>query len=603
MVEVSTPFPERKLRRKKVINTKILIKSLVYAFAIFGLLFIIFLLSIIGLLRQETGAPAAVPSSAILTIDFDDDYSEVRKDNLLTEISETRSIAFYDLIKAINVAAIDKRIKVLVANIGISNLGIAQIQDLRKAIKGFRKTGKKAYMFSNGFGPLGQGTSEYYLAGSFDKIYMQPNSEVGITGIAIEVPFARQFLNKIGVFPEFYSRYEYKTAAASLTDAQMSVPFRRQLEDLGKSIFNQFISDISSDRNIEESVLRNLVNQAPLSAETALKNKLIDDVVYRQDLFNQLTKEYHAEEISVGDYISNFSRAKASKQIAFLVIDGTINDGKSIDNPVSGETVVGSETVVSQLEEIGKNSKIKALVVRVNSPGGSYIASKEIWHALNKLKSDKKIPIIVSMGDYAASGGYFVALAGDKIVAAPSTVTGSIGVLGGKLVFKDLWKKLDINWSEVDFGSNAGILSVNRTFSNQEKNIFNKSLDAIYEDFTLTVSQERNIPFDRVKNLAKGRVWSGEDAYKFKLIDDIGGIDKSLELAKELAAIASDEKYSIVYYPKPKTLQEKIMEVIKSSPSVSINQLKAQLGLENDAFSVLQRLKYNLALPPFIMNI
>lgn len=603
MLEPTTPFPEKSLRRRKIINAKILIKSLIYAFAIFGLLFIIFLLSIIGLLRQEAGTTTAVPSSAVLNINFNDDYSEIRKDNLLTEISESRSMAFYDLIKAINVAAIDERVKAIFGNVSISGLGIAQIQDLRRAIKTFQESGKKAYMFSNGFGPLGQGTSEYYLASSFDEIYMQPNSEAGITGVSMEVPFIRSLLNRLGINPEFYTRYEYKTAAASLTEDKMPLQFKQQLESLGGSIFDQFIADVSDARGINPGELKKLVNQAPLSAEEALQAKLIDGIGYQQDVLEKLTKEYDAKEVSVADYVSNFRQNEASKQVAFLVVDGTINDGKSIDNPLSGEMVAGSETVVKQLREIAENKHVKALVLRVNSPGGSYTASNEIWHALNKFKADKQIPIIVSMGNYAASGGYFVALAGDKIVAAPSTVTGSIGVLGGKLVFKDLWSKLDINWSGVKFGRNAGILSINQNFSEKEKELFNKSLDRIYKDFTLKVSEARNLSLEEVDRLARGRVWSGEEAYQNKLVDEVGGINQALKLAKELGNIGDKERYSITYYPKPKTLQEKIMEVVKSSPSVSIKEFKAQLGLENEAFSVLQRLQYNLALPPFLMNI
>lgn len=603
MKEPTTPFPAKTLHRRKIINARILMKSLIYAFAIFGLLFIIFMLSIIGLLRQETGVSTVVPASAVLSINFNNDYSEIRKDNLLTEISESQNLAFYDLVKAINVAAIDERIKVILGNISVSHLGMAQIQDLRRAIKIFRDSGKKAYMFSNGFGPLGQGTSEYYLAAGFDEIYMQPNSEVGITGVAMEVPFIRKLLTRIGVTPEFYSRYEYKTAAASLTESKMSVPFRQQLKNLGSSIFKQFIIDVSYDRSIDKDILKDLVNTAPLSAEDALENKLIDGLSYRQSLLEKLEKDYDAKEINVADYVSNFRRSEASKQVAFLVMDGTINDGKSIDNPLSGETIVGSETVVKQLKEIGDNKRVKALVVRVNSPGGSYTASSEIWNALMQFKNNKKIPVVISMGDYAASGGYFVALAGDKIVAAPSTITGSIGVLGGKMVLKELWTKLDINWDGIKFGQNAGILSVNSSFSEQEKMIFNKSLDRIYKDFTLKVSLMRKLSLTEIDKLARGRVWTGAEAYEHKLVDEVGGLNQALKLAKELGGIENKETYSITYYPKPKTLQEKIMEVMKSSPSVSINRLKAQLGLENEAFSVLQRLQYNLALPPFLMNI
>lgn len=602
MPEITTPFPELRSKRKRILHTKILVKSVVYAFAIFGVLFILFLLAILGMLRQEAGMSATVPDRAVLTINFNQSFGEVRKDNLLTEISEESLLSFYDLIKAINVAAMDKRIHFLVGNISVSDLGLAQIQDLRQAIYNFRASGKKAYMTSSGFGALGQGTSEYYLASAFDEIWMQPNSEVGITGLSMEVPFVRALANKVGITPEFYSRYEFKTAADSLTQTQMSAPYRSELEKLGKSIMDTFLTDVSKERGFVGRQLQDLLNQAPLAAEISVQKGLIDRIGYRQELLQNLKQQHQVEEISVENYVLNFSQPKTSKKIAFLVLDGTIAEGKSIDNPLQSEKIVGAETVLKQLDEIAQDKSVKALVLRVNSPGGSYAASQEIWYALKKFKEEKKVPLIVSMGDYAASGGYFISLAGDKIVAEPSSITGSIGVLGGKLVFKDLWAKIDIHWDGVKFGENADILSINKTFSESEKNIFNKSLDRIYEDFTLKVSEAREIPLEKMNLLARGRVWSGADAVQNGLVDEIGGINQALGLAKKMADIKEDEKCAILYYPKAKTLQEKIMEVIQSSPSVAANKVKSDFGLDIKGLIVLKRLKYDLALPPFVLN-
>lgn len=602
MPEITTPFPELRSKRKRILHTKILVKSVVYAFAIFGVLFILFLLAILGMLRQEAGMSATVPGRAVLTINFNQSFGEVRNDNLLTEISEESLLSFYDLIKAINVAAMDKRIHFLVGNISVSDLGLAQIQDLRQAIYNFRASGKKAYMTSSGFGALGQGTSEYYLASAFDEIWMQPNSEVGITGLSMEVPFVRALANKVGITPEFYSRYEFKTAADSLTQTQMSASYRSELEKLGKSIMDTFLTDVSKERGFVGRQLQDMVNQAPLDAEISLQKGLIDRIGYRQELLQNLKQQHQVDEISVENYVLNFSQPKTSKKIAFLVLEGTIAEGKSIDNPLQSEKIVGAETVLKQLEEIAQDKSVKALVLRVNSPGGSYAASQEIWYALKKFKEEKKVPLIVSMGDYAASGGYFISLAGDKIVAEPSSITGSIGVLGGKLVFKDLWAKIDIHWDGVKFGENADILSVNKTFSESEKNIFNKSLDRIYEDFTLKVSEAREIPLEKMNLLARGRVWSGADAVQNGLVDEIGGINQALGLAKKMADIKEDEKCAILYYPKAKTLQEKIMEVIQSSPSVAANKVKSDFGLDIKGLIVLKRLKYDLALPPFVLN-
>lgn len=534
MSKAETPFPKSSLKKHKMLTARILLKSIIYAFAIFGILFILLLVTILGLLRQESGKSFSLPNSAILEIDFDKKYNETRGDNFLTELSENSSLSFYDVIKAINVAALDDRIKVISATISDSALGLAQVQELRSAIKSFQAKGKKAYIFSTGFGAFGNGTSEYYLASVFDEIWMQPNTELGITGLGMEIPFFRSVLNKIGVQPEFYTRYEYKTAVASLVDEEMSEPFRQEIERLGGAVFEQVVQDVSLARNLEAKTLKNLINNAPLFVDEALAAKLIDKIAYAQDLDAELKKEYEAESVALENYAATLRDGASSlKSVAVLVVNGVIGEGKSVDNPLSGETVVGSETILKQLQEIAENKQVKGLLLRVNSPGGSYTASNEIWYALNNLKTDRKMPIIVSMGDYAASGGYFIALAGDKIFAEPSTITGSIGVLGGKMVLAGLWEKLGVNWQAVNFGDNAGILSANSPFSEKEKAIFNKSLDRIYEDFTLKVSESRKIDKSAIDKVARGRIWTGDGALKNGLIDEIGGFEGALREVKK----------------------------------------------------------------------
>lgn len=603
MSEKLTPFPKDTAKRKKKLAVRILIKSLVYAFAIFGILFILLLLVILGLLRQKPGRATTIPRQTVLKINFDEAYREVRSDNLLTEISEVSPLSFYDLVKAINLAAIDDRVKVLVGRVGNSPLGLAQIQELRQAVATFRSKGKKAYIFSAGFGSFGGGTSEYYLASAFDEIWMQPNTDLGLTGIAMEVPFFRKLLDKVGIKPEFYARHEYKNAMASVLDERMSEPFRQEMLRLGGTILAQTVSDISAARGLSEEDVNRLINRAPLFAAEALEAKLIDRIGYEPELFDEIQKTVSGEVVEISDYASVIRDGrKGLPKVAVLVADGVINEGKSIDNPLQGEATVGAATVTEQLNEIARDKNVKALLLRVNSPGGSYAASNEIWYALNKLKKERQMPVVVSMGNYAASGGYFIALPGDKIIAEPSTITGSIGVLGGKMVLNGLWQKLDINWEALRFGSNAGILSMNTGFSESEKDIFNKSLDNAYEDFTLKVSQARKIDAAKMDELARGRIWTGSGALKNGLIDDIGGFNKALGIAKELAGIKPEDKFTIAYYPKQKTLQEKISEVLGTAPMVAAKKVKADLGLDIESLTVLKRMQYDAVLLPFVMK-
>lgn len=600
MNDFETPFPNLFKKKKKIFAARVLFKSVMYSFAIFGILFILLLLAVFGLIKQDTGVVKIVPNKAVLQVNFDNNYSEVPGDDILYELADVKSMSFYDLIKAINIAALDKRVKALVGEVNISGLGMAQIQDLRSAIQNFKKMGKKTYLYSMGMGSFGNGTSEYYLASGFDEIWMQPNTEVGITGLDIEVPFFRGLLDKVGISPEFYTRYEYKTAVSSLMDKEFTPQFKGEMNRLGSSLYNQFISDVSTDRKIAKDKLKKLVNEAPIFAEKAVNQKLIDRVAYRQDFMETLKLEYKSEFIDINDYAATIKETKKSiPTIAFLVIDGVIDSGNSSTNPIKGEAIVGSQSILKQLDEIVKDKNVKALIVRVNSPGGSYSASNEIWYALKKVKEIKKMPIIISMSNYAASGGYFIALAGDKILAEPSTITGSIGVLGGKMVFKGLWDKLGLSWGEIKFGDNAGILSVNHNFTASEKEIFNKSLDNVYKDFTMKVSQARNIEITSMDKIARGRIWTGIDALEVGLIDEIGGIDKAIAIAKKEANIKPKDIFNITYFPKPKSWQEKISEVLNGGPQIYVRKIMMDLGVNLKDVKTIQRLEHDAVMIPF----
>lgn len=600
MTTFTEPFPEITTKNhKKIKVAKLLSKSLIYAFALFGLIFILILFAVLGMLKPQTPYVAKVPDSAILKIDFDEAFSESNSSDLMMDFAGIKKQSFYDLIKTINIAAMDSRIKALVGEVHISSLGIAQIQDLRQTIENFKKTGKKAYLYSSGFGALGGGTKEYYLATAFDEIVIAPKSEVGITGIGIEVPFFKNVLEKIGVKADFYSRYQYKTAMDSFTSSQMSEPFYQEMDKLGEGVYTRLVFDMAQKRNIPTQQMEALIDQAPLFSEEALEAKLVDKIMFGQDFLSQLKTEYKAKFISSQDYAANIvDNAKKLPTIAFLVIEGIITDGESSADALNSEIITGAETVLKQIEDIKKNKNIKAVVVRVNSPGGSYNASNDIWHALEKLKEEKKIPVIVSMGDYAASGGYFVALAGNKIIAEPTTITGSIGVLGGKFVLEDLWKKLDVNWQRMNFGKNAGILSSNTQFSESEKHIFNKSLDMVYSDFTSKVTKARNISEADMDKLARGRVWLGEQALENHLIDAIGGIEVALTTAQAEAKLKPNEKIRIEFYPKEKTLQEKIQQLLQNGPAVQALPFASSWHKEMEQFNLLNRLKYNAILPP-----
>lgn len=600
MKMINFSFFKLKHKKRNVKLLKYSAKILVCAMAIIGVFAVIMLFSLMRFLSaNQSVSVVSIPKNAIVTIDFNHAYNETYKDGLFADFDEG-GMTYFDLIKNINIAMLDDNVKAIVAKINTTGLGLAQIQHLRTTIRNFRQTGKQAYIFSSGIGDLGQGTDEYYLATAFDKIYLQPNSELGITGIRIEVPFIKETLKKIGIGAEFYTRYEFKNAVASLTDSHFSPAYKQQMSNLGKGIYDELRNGIAEARQLAPEKVDNLINKAPLSAEDALQNQLIDGISYYSDLIEQLKQDLKGDTISLADYASNYmQKIDNLPAVAYLALEGTIVEGDNSDMDLSGDLLITSDNTVKTIQEIAQNKNIKALIVRIDSPGGSYSASNIIWHELEKLKQERHIPIVVSMGNYAASGGYFIALAGDKIFADPLTITGSIGVLGGKFITAELAQKLGINWGVVQFGDNAGMLSSTHKFTPSEQKNFNRSLDNIYRDFTSKVSQTRHIKPAEMDKLARGRVWLGADAAYNGLIDGIGDIDKALATAKELAEIQPNQKFDILMYPKPKTFAEKLNDFIRKSPQISINRLATKIGLDIQDINVLQHLQYDCITAPF----
>ena len=604
MPEVKSPFPRSHISLRKKTAIRILLKSIVYAFAIFGILFILLLLALLGMIRTSAPVPI-IPEKAILTVDFDSSFGEVLQDSILFEMAPNGvgQISFHQLLTVLSKAAKDDRIKAIAGRVNVTGLGLAQIQELRLAIENFKKHGKPAYIYSPGFGSFGEGTDEYYLASVFSKITMQPNSDVGLTGISAEVPFVRGALDKIGVTPEFYARYEHKNAMATFMDRQVSTTFKTDMNILLAKLNVMLVQDLLKSRfsNPTREDLLGIIDKAPFSAEYAKTVGLIDEIAYESDWLDAIIKEFQAEPISVEQYATSLRPNVKGKKLAVIFMEGMISDMPGV-RPLEGAEI-NSRLVLAQIDEIKQDKDIKGVLVRINSPGGSYGASAEIWNALNRLKQENKIPLIVSMGDYAASGGYMVALAGDKIFADPATMTGSIGVLGGKFVLEDLWKKLDVNWEAFDPSENAGILSPNFKFNKMQKSAFNKALDRTYEDFTLKVSQARNIPLNKLDNLARGRVFLGQDAAEFGLVDELGGLDAALGALSDKVGIKPGESIILLTYPKPKTWQEKINELLGSAPIVSMKATVEKLGLDIRSLTVLKHFKYDAIMPPMIFNI
>lgn len=562
---------------------------------------VLVLVSFIGILVLNiySGTGKYITPHTMLVINFEDKFSETSESNLIDEFTGVNKLNFIKLLQSIEYASTDENIDGIIARLETSNLDLAQIQELAQTISKFRHAGKKTYVFSKGFGQLGQGNREYYLASFFDKIYMQPHTTIGLTGIDIEIPFARQALDKIGVNPEFYSRYEYKNAMVSFTDSKMSKPYRENMEKLAQNLLHILEVGITSNRNLKTN-FNDIVNQAPLTVEKGKQLNLVDDIMYLSEVEETLKRGGIKNFVSIMDY-AELLRPNTGDlpEIAILTLNGIINDGQS-STDFDGEYVVGSDSVIADIETIKQSENLKALIVRINSPGGSYNAADEIYFALKQLKKEKNIPIVVSQGGYAASGGYFISLAGDKIVTEPFTITGSIGVLGGKFVLKELWDKLGINWEDIKIGNNADILSINKPFSETEKQIFNASLDEVYKDFTEKVSENRDLKED-IEKIARGRVWTGSQAVKLGLADTYGGYAEAFKYALDESGIKPDQIYKISIYPKEKSFREKLYELLLTG-SVSANKIISDNYVDIRYLKLFKRLQYDTVLLPFNVN-
>ena len=561
------------------------------------------LISLIGLLVFGiiNRYPKPVEKNSFLTIDFNKPFNESDNTGILTELTDEKPISFFKMLQAVEFAANDDDINGIIVKINNINLEPAQLQDVARTIVKFNSTGKKTVVFSQGFGNLGHGSSEYYLASFFKQIYMQPHTYIGLTGISIEIPFLKNLLNKIGVSPEFYSRYEYKNAMASLTDSKISKAYAEEMNNLGGSLMGELKLDISANRKLKDS-FENIINKAPLTADEGLKLGLIDGIMYMSQLEDKLKKEDGAEHfINIRDYAAGlYSNSGDLPTIAMLNLTGEIIDDDNKNN-IRQNNVINSQNVIEDINEIKKLPNLKAVVVRINSPGGSYNAADEIYFALKQLKETTKVPVVVSQSAYAASGGYFISLAGDYIFAEPMTITGSIGVLGGKIVFSELWKKLGINWNRLNFGDNAGILSPNRHFNDSEKKIFNKSLDDVYDDFTAKVAENRKLtqPMDKI---ARGRVWTGRQALVLGLIDEFGGSSEAIIKAMELGKIDKNQNIIITSYPKAKSFGEKLSDLIADTGSISAEQLIEQSGVDITNLKLFKRLQYDTVMLPIKIN-
>lgn len=495
----------------------------------------------------------------ILELDLTEGIVETPPADPVSAILSMRRTNLRDVLDGLRRARSDSRVRALVVKVS-GGIGLALVQELREAVQALREAGKLTVAWAETYGEGGRGTVPYYLATAFDKIYLQPTGEVGLTGVALEEPFFAGALEKAGIQPRFGKRHEYKTMANTFMEKTYTPEHEESSRRLVTSLGEQITAGVAAARGLPEEKVRELIDRGPFLADEALAEKLVDRLAYRDEVYAALREEF-GEDAQLR-FVSRYNRAHglASRlpqpgrqdMVALINGHGPIRLGRSgRGGPLPGSgPAMGSDTIGAAFRAAVRDDRVKAIVFRVNSPGGSAVASDAIWREVVLARRAGK-PVIVSMGNVAASGGYYVSMAADTIVAQPGTLTGSIGVVVGKAVVSGLLDRVGIGLGAVADGDHARMLSATKDFSDSEWERVNASLDRIYDDFTAKVAEGRDLPRERVHELARGRVWTGADAKDNGLVDELGGIDTALDLARKKAGLASDAPIRVYPHTSP----------------------------------------------------
>ena len=505
-----------------------------------------------------------VPNRVILEIDLEQGVAEYVPADPFAKFIADEVHSLRDVVGALDAAASDDRVVGLLARWGGAPMGFAQAQEIRDAVLAFGKVGKPTAIFAETFGEFVRDNVGYYLATAFDRIYLQPSGDVGLTGLAMEQPFIKGTLDSLGIGVQMDHRHEYKSAMNLFTETQFTDAQREASEAMLESMTEQMVLGISRARRTTPEAVREIINRGPFLASSAHTEGLVDSLAYWDEVRDLVKSEHEtdAEWLDINDYLKRIDEKPFSEgtKVALIYGVGPVHRGKSDYDPLNASVTMGASTLTSAIRSAVNDKDVRAILFRIDSPGGSYVASDAIWREVAKARKADK-PVIVSMGNVAGSGGYFVAMNANKIVAQPGSITGSIGVLAGKFVTTEFWKRLGITWDTAQVGENALIWGTGAEFTTEQWGKLQASLDRIYEDFTAKVAEGRNMSQADVHAVAKGRIWTGEDARARGLVDELGGMKTAMRLIREALELETDTSLNLVLFPKEKTLIGQVMEI------------------------------------------
>lgn len=513
-------------------------------------------LGTVAALKQR---PEPLPKQMVLVLDLNAGVVETAPDGPFAPLEMGHAYVLKDLVETLDRASRDPKVTALVARLDGGSIGMAKAQEIRDAVLAFRKSNKRTVLFSTGLGESGNGTVPYYLASAFQEIWLQPSGDIGMTGFAAESPFLKGALDLLGVKAEFGARHEYKSAIEIFTQTKFTKESRESLQLLLDSWTRQAITGIAAGRGLTADQVKALIDQAPLLAEEAKKGGLVDRLAYWDEVEKALT-EGGAKLVGQHRYESRLDAEPNAVKVALIYGVGAVQRGDGESSPLAEGNVMSAERITKAFRDAAKDPDVKAILFRIDSPGGSYGASDSIWREVGNARAAGK-PVVVSMGDVAASGGYFAAMAANRIVAEPGTITGSIGVFTGKMVLTDFWKKLGVSWDEIHNGQNATLWSSNSAFTAAGWERMNAILDQIYGDFTQKAQQGRKLKAEDMDKIARGRIWPGDEAKRVGLVDQNGGYATAIVQIRELARLPSQMPVDLVQFPHVKQPLEYLIDM------------------------------------------
>ena len=541
------------------------------------------------------GREPAVPSNATLVLRIGGNLAELAPADVVGYLSGARTPTVRSIVDNLRKAKNDSRIRgVLLKPTGFESPFWAKVQEIRDAVSDFKKSGKPIFAYLE-YG----GDREYYLATAADKVFLMPSAPLDLTGVATYELFLRGTLDKIGATPDLHRIGDYKTAVNTFTEKGYTKAHRDMDESLNHDLYDQIVRGIADGRRQNEADVRRLFDEGPFLPEDALKAGLVDDVAYEDQVADKLRGNNPKKEIDTDDYARTSLRSvglNRGPRVAVIYATGAITGGKSGYDPLNG-AVTGSETLIEYIRQARRDRSVRAIVLRIDSPGGSASASDAIWRELMITKNERADrPLIASMSDLAASGGYSIAMPAQVIVAEPSTLTGSIGIFGGKIVTGGVYEKLGAHIESTSVGRHAEINSPVRPFNPEELKKLQEQLQAFYDQFVEKVADSRHSTPEQIDMLAQGRVWTGRQAKQNRLVDELGGLDRAIAIAKQRAKLPAEGDVEIVVYPPRRSFYEMLTDSLTGANDSAAVSAWLTGGLSTDEREALRTMRGPLSL-------